>query len=127
MEEVVYFELNNWFPELYYPNEEPFLTWMGRDYDFLFDDEAFVRKNRLCIVESVIDQSINFCVTAEKKWVEENCPKLLTDYQQFLRQPDSDGKVYGNFGDEFLEFKESNIGTHYEGSEDDHVYGAGGN
>ena len=36
MEEVVYFEFNNWTPGEHYPFEEPFITWMGNDLDLSF-------------------------------------------------------------------------------------------
>lgn len=39
-----------------------------------------------------------------------NYPKLLTDYKGFLRDLDEDGYVYGQFGDEFLEYSEDNLG-----------------
>ena len=58
---------------------------------------------------------MNFCVTATKEWVENNCPKLLTEYKQFLRYPDKDGYVYGqNDDDEFLPYEENNIGIKYK-------------
>jgi hypothetical protein len=40
----------------------------------------------------------------------ENCPKLLTEYKEFLRFPDEDGDVYGQFDNQFLEYSEENFG-----------------
>lgn len=108
--DIIYFELNNWMRGEDYPNDEPFITWVGNDYDLKFQNEEFVKENKLCVVRSIIDMSVNFCITAKKEWVEKNCPKLLTDYTDFLREPDEDGYVYGRFGDEFLEYSEENIG-----------------
>lgn len=108
--EVVYFELNNWFAGEHYPAEEPFLTWIGHDLSIHFNNEDWVNDNKLCVVRHMIDMSMNFCVTATKEWVEANCPKLLTEYTKFLRYSDKDGCVDGQFGDEFLEYSEENIG-----------------
>lgn len=108
--EVVYFELNNWIPGKHYPMEEPFITWMSNDLHIAFNNEKWVIENKLCVVRSTIDMSTNFCITATKEWIEKNCPKLLTDHKGFLRDLDEDGYVYGQFGDEFLEYSEDNLG-----------------
>ena len=110
---VVYFELNNWFAGEHYPSEDPFLTWIGCGLNIYFDNEDWVKENKLCVVESIIDQSLNFCITATKEWIEENCPRLLTEYTKFLRHPDEYGDVYGQFGNKFLEYSEDNIGITY--------------
>lgn len=113
-EEVVYFELNNWIPGEHYPNVEPFITWIGDDLNIHFNNEDWVTENKLCVVRNIIDMSVNFCITATKNWVEKNCPELLTKYREFLRFPEEDG-VYGDFGDEFLEYSEDNIGIKESG------------
>lgn len=112
--DVVYFELNNWIPEKDYPATEPFLSWMGNDLSIRFRNEDWVEKNKLCVVESLVDMSSNYCITATKEWVKKNCPNLLTDYQEFLRYPDDgDEDVYGRFGCKFLPYEEQNIGVTY--------------
>lgn len=113
MNDVVYFELNNWFPDKDYPDAEPFLSWMGLPY--IFRDNDWCVKNQLCIVETMIDMSNNFCITASRKWVEENCPDLLAKYTQFLRHPDPryDNEVYGQFDCTFKEWKEENFGYEF--------------
>ena len=113
MNEVVYFELNNWFPDRDYPTAEPFLSWMELPY--VFRDNDWCIKNQLCVVETTIDMSCNFCITASKKWIEENCPELLTKYTKFLRCPDPsyDNEVYGQFDCAFKEWKEENFGYEY--------------
>lgn len=116
--DIVYFELNNWFPGDHYPAEEPFITWIGNDLNIYFNNEEWVKENKLCVVRSIIDMSVNFCVTATIDWVEKNCPKLLTEYKKFLRYSDEDGDVYGQFGDEFLEYSEENFGIEYINEED---------
>ena len=113
MTDVVYFELNNWFPGIHYPDEEPYITWLGDDENIIFlDNEQWVIDNKLCVVFYVIDMSLNFLITATKSWVEQNCPTLLTKHAEFLRYPDEDGRVYGRFPHiEFLPYSEENFGT----------------
>ncbi len=113
MEEVIYFELNDWFAGRDYPDDEPFISWMNNDLEIEFGNEEWVKKNKLCVVADIVDMSQNFCVTAPKKWAEENCPKLLNEFKEFLRNPDEDGDVYGRFGHEFLEYNDINIGIKY--------------
>ena len=114
MKDIIYFELNNWFPDRDYPDAEPFKTWMGNYLHLRFRDEDWVKENKLVVVESLVDMSMNFCITATKEWVEQNCPELLSIYKEFIRQPDEDGESpYGRFGCPFLEYKEENIGYHY--------------
>lgn len=110
MENIIYFELNNWFSERDFPDDEPFISWFENDLKISFDDEDWVKENKLCVVFDFVDMSSNYCITATKQWVEENCPKLLTDYKSFLRFPDDDGIVYGRFGHLFLPYTKENIG-----------------
>lgn len=108
--EIIYFELNNWFSGEHYPNDEPFLSWLQDDLNIKFLDEEWVKKNCLCVVFCYVDMSQNFCITATQEWVENNCPKLLTDYTKFLRYPDEYGDVYGWLGHKFLTYEDVNIG-----------------
>lgn len=117
-QQAVYFELNNWTPGEDYPAEEPFLTWIGNDLNIYFGNENWVKENRLCVVHSKVDMSENFCITATKEWVEANCPRLLTKYTRFLRYPNEDGYVLGQFDNEFLKYSEENIGIEYVYDED---------
>lgn len=123
--DVVYFELNNWWYGADYPANEKFYTWVGNNKDeswhMYFEDEKWVRKNQLCVVSEIIDMSNNWCITAPRRWVLDNCPELLTDWKKFLRFLDWDGKVYGKFGTEFLEWKEENVGivSRYGDGEDE--------
>lgn len=118
--DVVYFELNNWFCGRDYPAAEPFISWMSNDLSIKFRNEDWVEENKLCVVESIVDMSSNYCITATKEWVKKNCPTLLTDYQKFLRYPDEYGDVYGRFGCEFLPYKEENIGLRWDPRDDDY-------
>ena len=112
--EVVYFELNNWFPGENYPDAEPFLSWLGNDLKIKFNDEKWVKDNKLVVVESIVDMSSNYCITATREWVKDNCPELLTKYTQFIRFEDFEGETpIGEFGCPFLEYKNENIGIHF--------------
>lgn len=115
-DDVVYFELNNWTPGKYYPDSEPFKSWLGNDLNLTFMNEEFVKENKLCVVWQLIDMSVDFCITATRSWVEENCPELLTTHERFRRYPDplNDGDVYSDFDAQFLEYAEKNIGLHEE-------------
>ena len=68
--EIVYFELNNWWPGRDYPDKEPFLSWFEDDCKLQFEDTSWLMANQLCVVANLIDMSVNFCITAPKKWVE---------------------------------------------------------
>lgn len=133
-EEIIYFELNNWFAGRDYPDAEPFNTWLGNDDSLYFTCERWVKENKLCVTIGLVDMSLDFCIAAPKSWVEANCPKLLTDeecgstyitsyydseknerveeerydsnkYSNFLR-PDQSSR----FGIPFPEYSEENIG-----------------
>lgn len=141
MEEIVYFEINNWFCGRDYPNDEIFRKWIN---DCQFRDDEYCKENKLCVMCGAVDMSMNYCVAAPKSWVEKNCPKLLTDeeceyeiitsgwdketdsvketvkkykkkYSDFLCHPDEDGYVYGHIsGWEFPEYKEENFGVTWD-------------
>lgn len=141
-EEIVYFEINNWFAGRDYPDDEIFRKWIN---DYQFRDDEWCKENKLCVMCGAVDMSMNYCVAAPKSWVEEHCPKLLTDeeytyktitvhwddkenqvcdthkytkrYSDFLCHPDSDGDVYGHIsGWEFPEYKEENFGVTWNDS-----------
>ena len=141
MEEIIYFEINNWFCGRDYPDDEIFHKWIN---DYQFRDDEWCKENKLCVMCGAIDMSMNYCVAAPKSWVEKNCPKLLTDeefeykiitsrgfkdevkvtvtthkkkYSDFLCHPDSDGYVYGHISDwEFPEYCEENFGVTWNNS-----------
>ena len=53
--EFYYIELNHWSSE-YYPDIEPFLTWMSEDI-LQFRNEEWLKENKLVVVESIVDMS----------------------------------------------------------------------
>lgn len=113
---LVHFEVNNWISGRDYPAMEPFLSWMKDDLKLQLRDDAWAKENKLCVVVQSVDMSLNFCVTAEESWVQQNCPELLTGYRQFLVCPNSRGEYIGKFGDEFIE--PPNYGVHESSYED---------
>lgn len=119
--EVIYFELNNWFRGRDYPDDEPFISWMINDLDQKFENEDWIKENKLIVVESIVDMSRNYCITATKEWVQLNCPKLLTEYTQFVRYSEDDGLPQGMWGCPFLEYNEDNIGYHYAMEKEDNL------
>lgn len=110
MGDIIYCEFNNWSLGKYYPAVEPFLSWLSNDMNIVFNHSQWVKSQKMCVVRHMIDMSTNYCITTTREWVEKNCPELLTKYQEFLRYPDKYGEVYGQFGDEFLSYEESNFG-----------------
>ena len=116
--EIVYLEFNHWSTE-YYPDCEPFYTWMN-DYTLQFRDEKWLLENKLVVVETLIDMSLNYCITAPKEWILGVCPDFFEKYPQFVRKPDKNGEppCGENDGTQFLEYSEENLGywfINYEG------------
>lgn len=117
MLEVIYFELNNWHGGTNFPLNMRFLDWMNH---YNFRNEEWVKKNKLCVVVTTVDLSLNYCVTATREWVEDNCYELLETYTEFLREPDEYGDVYSTLTDiPFLKYSEENIGVHWVEMQDD--------
>lgn len=75
-EEIINFEINNWFSGRDYPNDEIFSKWIK---DRQFSDDDWCKENKLCVKTGPIDMSSNWCISAPRSWVEANCPDLLTD------------------------------------------------
>lgn len=117
---IIYFELNNWFRGQDYPDAEPFIGWMENDLKQKFRNEDWIKENKLVVVESFVDMSMNYCITATKEWVQTNCPELLTKFTWFVRSiEDDDDLPQGRFGCPFLEYSEDNIGYHYAEEKED--------
>lgn len=134
MDEIIYLEFNNWFGGRDYPEIPNIEEWVGGcdrpGYKSpLFDDE-WCKEQKICVAVGNIDMSYNFCITAPRSWVEQNCPKCLTNdtytvdfhwpqgikteehsFNQFRRIPENGNTiVYGRFNWPFLEYKEENFG-----------------
>lgn len=139
--ESIFFELNNWFSGRDYPYEEPFTTWISERQ---LTKEDWVEENGLVVVCGPLDMSLNYCVTAPKDWVENNCPNLLSDdgydyevlvyskgenkivtehrdYKDFLRFSEEGDEVpEGRWGMPFLPYAKSNVGVHWVDIENDY-------
>lgn len=114
MEEIVYFEINNWSCGDDYPDMEKWESWLDLGH-FKFRDEEWLKENGLCVIETVIDMSVNLCITAKRSWVEKECPELLVEpWSKFLRYEEDGEPPYSQFGMEFLPWREENFGNHYE-------------
>ena len=61
-DDIIYFEVNNWFPGRDYPDCEPFLTWM-RDLGSPLQNDDWCKEQKICVVYEFIDMSQNFKVT----------------------------------------------------------------
>ena len=112
--DIVYFSLNNWVPGVCYPYVDPFKTWMETLEETLANED-WCKENKLCVYVGVVDQSLNFTISATKEWVEKNCPELLTEYTQFVFTPE-EGKTIPDHDDwyqPFLEYCEENFGITY--------------
>lgn len=78
--EIIYFEINDWSAGRDFPDCEPFNTWLDID-NLTFRNEQWLIENKIIVVETIIDMSLNYCVTAPKEWVEKNCPCILDSKQ----------------------------------------------
>ncbi len=136
MNDIVYFSINDWFQGLDYPPDEIFAKWVGLNSPL--SDGAWCKEHKICVKHGCIDMSQNWCVSAPRSFVEEYCPKLLTDeeytyetllhtkgetilninknrYSNFVYTPDKYGDIEDRFGWAFLEYNEDNFGvTWYE-------------
>jgi len=142
-EEIIYFEINDWFAGRDFPNDEIFGKWIN---DCQFRDNDWCKENKLCVMCGAIDMSMNYCIAAPRSWVEKNCPKMLGDdeytytirrqswipekndweaidtehkkkYSDFRCYPDEDGDVYGKNDDWlFPEYCEENFGVTFNNS-----------
>lgn len=117
MEDIIYFEFNDWTPDKGYPACEPYENWLGlsEKSKIKFRDKEWLNQQQIIVVETIIDMSLNYCITAPISWVKTNCPSLLTKYKQYIVKPQSDGKVIGQWGCPFKPYTKENIGYWYAG------------
>jgi hypothetical protein len=117
--DLVCFELNNWFAGRDYPDAEPFVSWLGNDLKLKFLNDDWVRKNKLCVSVNNIDMSVQFRIVAPRKWVEDNCPELLTKYKKFIVTENEYGDFIDRFCISFPDYENYNIGVHWYGEDDE--------
>lgn len=104
--EIIYFELGSLQPLLDYPDEDPFLSWMGY-YDPtmlpIMLDSPWCKQHKICVKSSIENGAFRFKITATKDWVNRMCPRLLQFYTDFVVENPEPG--------EFLEYTEENFGV----------------
>lgn len=83
MDKIIYFELNNWIPGIFYPDDEPFRLWMKNDLQIKFDDETWVKKSRLCVVIQTVPWD-SIAALYDGKYGVKIPPKHL--YDMFVRK-----------------------------------------
>jgi len=111
IEEIIYFEVNNWFCGRDYPDCEPFISWLRDDLNQTLRDEQWIKENKLVVFSGFIDMSMNYYVAAPKSWVLKNCSCLLDEkYKKFLLTPDEEGYVEGRFGPMRMPYDEDTVG-----------------
>ena len=137
MTDIIYFELNTYLSGETYPPAAPFVEWVR---SMQFSKNNWCIENQLCVVVEIINDTFNWCITATREWVEENCPDLLSNktftykvpvtrydirinaevqefitytgtYSKFLRTPDKLGRVTGTHGTIFKAYSEENWGV----------------
>lgn len=117
--DIIYFEVNNWFPGEDYPSCKPFFEWMA-DIGSPLRNNEWCRDQKICVVYEIIDMSQNFKVTATRAWVKETCPCILEDrYRRFIHElkgtyQDSDTEYFESHGHgvgPFLKYNEENFGV----------------
>lgn len=112
-EEIIYFELNNWMSGTDFPAEEPFIGWICRGNGLLppiFQDQKWVKENKLAVVAMAVDMSLNYCIAAPKSWILKNCPNLLEERNsKFVFGKDGKEPAFGRFGT-FVPYDEEHIG-----------------
>lgn len=98
---LIYIEID----ETDYPPIEPFISWMQNSQ---FRNKKWIAKNKLSVVESVIPGTAipNFCITAPRGWVIQNCPTLLEEDVLYCPLPERENLCYGRFDTKFLNYNE---------------------
>lgn len=114
-DEIVYFEVNNWFCGRDYPNSKFFIECLKDDLKQRFQNDKWCKEQEICVVFCIVDMSYNYNVTAKKSWVFENCPELFDDEnKRFICVPEEDCELPDcNLDGYFLEYCPDNFGVHY--------------
>ena len=117
LNDIIYIELNDWSYDNH-PKYEPVEEMI---FNGTLTDNDYLKENKLVVVESYVDMSRNFCISAPRSWVEENWPKLLTDEEYEYEVADLNDldsvEVDSDFG-YFEEYNEDNYGLHVDHGED---------
>ena len=122
-DDVIYISINNWFCGENYPPIKKFKKWLRDDLNQKLEDDKWAKRNKLCINHGVLDMSVKYTISAPRKWVEKNCPELLTDdeYTYDIVYYGRDGQTRKTFTKKYSDF----VYKPYEGDEtpDEDRYG----
>jgi hypothetical protein len=126
MEEIVYIELDDWFPDNDYPKIPIIEEWLHHtNLDKYLRNDEWAKSNKLCIKWFFIDMSINFMITAPLSFAKEVIPDILKEENaKFISYHIENGKLsesrYTN--EYFLEYKEENFGSfEYPDGDDNYI------
>lgn len=127
MEEIVYIELDDWFPDKDYPRIPIIEEWLNAfNLDKYLRNDEWAKSNKLCIKWFFIDMSVNFMITAPLSFVKEVIPDILKEENsKFVKYPTEDGKPPRSryvTNEWFFEYKEENIGSFgYPDGDDNYI------
>ena len=116
MEEILYIEIDDWFPDNDYPRIDVIEKWLDAyNLDTYLRNDEWAKSNKLCIKWFFIDMSVNFMITAPLSFVKAVIPDILKEENsKFVAYPTEDGKPPRSryFTNEwFFEYKEENFGS----------------
>lgn len=129
--DLIYFSVDDWSCGEDYPDKEPFITWFTSNYEnpnhitYKFEDDKWCKENKLVVVCTLLDLSLNFNIIAAKEWIERNCPYIIGsrfDYTDKLERGSLwdepvnklEKDLYLGFWGHFLPYREENYGVWYE-------------
>lgn len=72
---MIHFKVNNWDSD-YYPDSEPFYTWMDDNCELLKQSLNW-DKSQVQVICYNNDMSLEYIVSATEEWIQENCPAIL--------------------------------------------------
>lgn len=131
MSEIIYIDVDNWTCGEDYPDKEPFLTWMTPDYDnpediiYKFEDDKWCKENKLVVVCTLLDMSLNFNIIAPKEWIEKTCPYIIDSQWDYTKSKkrgsiwhdpvnETEASLYRGMEGHFLPYRKENYGIWYE-------------
>lgn len=81
--DIVYFEINDWWAGETFPDKEPFIDWCWEIRSYLLNT-SWCKENKIISIGYWEDMSISVIVAAPIDWVKENCPSLLDEDRRFI-------------------------------------------
>ena len=115
-QEIIYFEINNWFCGRDYPPIEPFKTWVHTNR---FSNDAWCKENKLVVMTGPIDIIMHTNKeTGKREDIEEKHTKKFSDFLCFPDEGDEPGEIHGHIADDWWcpEYCEANFGVTWNNS-----------